>query len=416
MDIQNERLAALIEFAKQTALLKKTPLQNFSQHKDFTRTEERIKGLPGVTFNCQETEFDEVWLRLDRLHETRPPVPDSKLLNLWIDLPRAPNKEPSLKTHAVRQSLIDIGALVVSPAEPVAEGEVVKDKVESIVISLDDFPDSELLKGQLKSYVEVVWRPWAEREKEVRKSIALYSELFMLSQKMQGNLVDSQLELVWGVGVALWTLSSGALAYPLLTQLVEISLNETTMALEIRPRSSEPRLEVDIYASMDNPGVAKLVETSKKFFESTGGVLNPFEPSTFEPLLQSAATFLDASGTYWPPQTTADDRSLPKSTENLVVTDTWVLLARPRTSNLLVQDLERFEAKLAAENLGPLPDAVLSLVTEPSSENEEVTLPPFRGLSVVSGSGGGTGSGTGHVSELYFPMAYNDEQVQIILR
>lgn len=410
MDIQNERLAALIEFAKQTALLKKTPLQNFSQHKDFTRTEERIKGLPGVTFNCQETEFDEVWLRLDRLHETHPPVPDSKLLNLWIDLPSAPNKEPSLKTHAVRQSLIDIGALVVSPVEPFAEGELARDKVESIVISLDDFQDSELLKGQLKSYIEVVWRPWAEREKEIRKSIALYSELFMLSQKMQGNLVDSQLELVWGVGVALWTLPSGALAYPLLTQLVEISLNETTMALEIRPRSSEPRLEVDIYASMDNPGVAKLVETSKRFFESTGSVLNPFESNTFEPILQSAVTFLDAFGTYWPSQTTADDRSLPKPTENLVITDTWVLLARPRTSSLLVQDLERFEARLTAENLDPLPDAVLSLVKDPSSENQEVHLPTFRGLSVVSG----TGSGTGHVSELYFPMAYNDEQVQII--
>lgn len=390
--------------------MKKTPLQNFSQHKDFTRTEERIKGLPGVTFNCQETEFDEVWLRLDRLHETHPPVPDSKLLNLWIDLPRAPNKEPSLKTHAVRQSLIDIGALVVSPVEPFAEGELARDKVESIVISLDDFQDSELLKGQLKSYIEVVWRPWAEREKEIRKSIALYSELFMLSQKMQGNLVDSQLELVWGVGVALWTLPSGALAYPLLTQLVEISLNETTMALEIRPRSSEPRLEVDIYASMDNPGVAKLVETSKRFFESTGSVLNPFEPNTFEPILQSAVTFLDAFGTYWPSQTTADDRSLPKPTENLVITDTWVLLARPRTSSLLVQDLERFEARLTAENLDPLPDAVLSLVKDPSSENQEVHLPTFRGLSVVSG----TGSGTGHVSELYFPMAYNDEQVQII--
>jgi very-short-patch-repair endonuclease len=415
MDLQNERLAALIEFAKQTALLKKTPLQNFSQHKDFTRTEERIKGLPGVTFNCQESEFDEVWLRLDRLHETRPPVPESKLLNLWIDLPRAPNKEPSLKTHAVRQSLIDIGALAVAPpAEPDAESGVAKEKVESVVISLEDFPDRELLKGQLKSYVEVVWRPWAEREKEVRKSIALYSELFMLSQKMQGNLVDSQLELVWGVGVALWTLPAGSLTYPLLTQLVEISLNETTMALEIRPRLSEPRLEVDIYASMDNPGVAKLVDTSKKFFESTGGVLNPFEPSTFEPLLQSAATFLDASGTYWPTQTTADDRGLPKATENLVVTDTWVLMARPRTSNLLVQDLERFEAKLAGENLGPLPNAVLSLVTEPSSENEDVTLPPFRGLSVVSGSGGGTGARGGAVAELYFPMAYNDEQVQIV--
>ena len=413
MDIQNERLAALIEFAKQTALLKKTPQQNFSQHKDFARTEERIKGTPGVTFNCQESEFDEVWLRLDRLHESRPPVPESKLLNLWIDLARAPNAEPSLKTHAVRQSLIEIGALV-SPVEPDAEGDVAKEKVESVVISLEDFPENELLKGQLKSYVEVVWRPWAEREKEVRKSIALYSELFMLSQKMQGNLVDAQLELVWGVGVALWNLPTGTLSYPLLTQPVEISLNETTMALEIRPRSSEPRLEVDIYAAMDNPGVARLVDTSKRFFESTGGALSPFEPSTFEPLLQSAATFLDASGTYWPHRTTADDRSLPKATENLVVTDTWVLMARPRTSNLLVQDLERFEAKLASENPDPLPDAVLSLVTEPTSENKEVTLPPFRGLSVVSGSGGGNGAGTGKVSELYFPMAYNDEQVQIV--
>jgi len=415
MDIQNERLAALIEFAKQTALLKKTPLQNFSQHKDFTRTEERIKALPGVSFNCQETEFDEVWLRLDRLHETRPPVPESKLLNLWIDLPGTPNKEPSLKAHAVRQSLIDIGALTVDPpAESNLEGGAAKAKFESVVISLEVFSGSELLKGQLKSYVEVIWRPWAEYEKEVRKSIALYSELFMLSQKMQGNLVDVQLELVWGVGVALRTLPSGDISYPLLTQLVEISLNETTMALEIRPRSSEPRLEVDIYAALDNPGVAKLVETSKKFFESTGGVLNPFEPSTFEPLLQSAATLLDASGSYWPPQTTPDDRSMPKHTENLVITDTWVIMARPRTSNLLVQDLERFEAKLADENLSPLPDAVLSLVTEPSSEPEEVTLPPFRGLSAVNGSGGGNGVETRHISELYFPMAYNDEQVQIV--
>ena len=135
MDIQNDRLATLIKFAIQTALLKKTPLQNFSQHKDFTRTEDRIKGLPGVTFNLQKTEFDEIWLRLERLHETRPPIPDSKLLNLWIDLPMAPNKEPNLKTHAVRQSLIDIGALAVSPAEPVAEGEEAKEKAESIVIS-----------------------------------------------------------------------------------------------------------------------------------------------------------------------------------------------------------------------------------------------------------------------------------------
>lgn len=414
MSLQNKRLSSLIEFAKQTALLKKTPLQNFLQHKDFVRAEERIKGLPGVTFNCQESECDEVWLRLDRQHETPPPSPESELLKLWIDLPSGPSQDPTLKTHVLRQSLIDIGALVPSKDTADDPDDVISKKTEDAKIPLVDFPDKVALKKQFKSYLEVNWRPWAEQEKGVRKSIALYSELFMLAQTMQGNLVDSQLELVWGVGIALWALPSGTVSYPLLTQLVEISLDESTMALEIRPRSSEPRLEVDIYDAMDNKGTGNLVDVAKTFFSSTDGVLNPFDASTFEPLLQSAVTLLDASGTYWPPQTTADNRSLPKPSESLVVTDTWVLIARPRTSNLLIQDLERFGEHLVSESLGSLAGAIGALVTEPSNENEDVPLPPFRGISPVGGSGGDGAASSGSVSELYFPMPYNDEQVQII--
>lgn len=415
MATQNERLTALIEFSKQTAVLKKTPVQHISQHRDFNRLEEHIKGLPGVTFNSQEDEFDEVWLRVERLHETHPPTPESKLLELWIDLHSSPTKEPSLKTHVVRQSLVEIGALPVvisTGSSSTAESDKDKAEAELIVIALEEFPEEGLLKSQLKAYIEVIWRPWAEREIEIRKNIALYSELFMLSQKMQGSLVAPQLELVWGVGLALQVLPSGTLTYPLLTKLVEISLDEKTMALEIRPRSSEPRLEIDIYASMDNPGVVNLVAVGKKFFEATGGVLHPFEPSTFEPLLQSAATFLDASGTYWPTQTTADDRSLPKPREHLIVTDTWALMARPRTNNLFVEDLERFEAQLISENQD-LPAAVMALVTEPSLMNEEVPLPSFRGLSTVSGSDSGDSWGD-KPYELYFPKAYNDEQAQIV--
>lgn len=408
MATPNERLAGLIEFAKQSALLKSTPPQHVSQHRQFNRFEDKIKALPGVTFNAQEDEFDEVWLRLKRLHEGRPPVPESKLLEVWIDLPSSPQKEPSLKSHADRLKLEAIGALPVVGPE-----DVEKPRIQSSVLALEDFHAREQLDSQLKAYIEVVWKGWAEKEKEVRKSISLYSELFMLSQQLQGNLVDSQLEFVWGVGVGLWSLPKGILTYPLLTQLVEISLDEKSMALEIRPRSSEPRLEVDIYASMDNPGVAKLVAAAKKFFETTGGALSPFDPSTFEGILQSAASFLDASGTYWPSQTTPDDRSLPKVSDSLIVTDTWVLFSRPRTSSLFVQDLERFEKRLEAEEQVELTPAILALVTDPSTSNEDVALPAFRGLSIVGGSEG-TDSGTGKVSELYFPMAYNDEQVQIV--
>ena len=395
------RLKSLIEFAKQSALLRATPARSVSQHKQFNRFEDKLLGLPGLKLNVQDVDFDDVWLRLERLHETRPPVPDSKLLSIWIELSNNPQTEPKLRSRVERARLIEIGAL----PEQVPENE----EQRSPDVLLEDYDDRDALQKQFRSYVDVVWKKWASEERDRRKSISLYAELFLLAQQMQGNLVDSQLELVWGVGVAVWGLQTGTVTYPLLTQLVEISLNETDMSMEIRPRSAEPRLEVELYAASNNAGVAKLASAAKDFFKETENALTPFEPSSFEGLLRSAAAFLDSQGVYWPSQTTPDDRSLPKAGENLVVTDTWVLFARPRTTSLFVQDLERFEKSLEDE-CQVIPAAASALVTDPSDTAEECALPPFRGLSFV----GGSGNECVAVNELYFPMSYNDEQVQIV--
>lgn len=411
MTTQNERLAGLIAFAKQTALLKSTPVHHVSQHKQFNRFEDKIKGLPGVTFNGREDEFDEIWLRLERLHEGHPPIPENELLSVWVELSNSPFKEPSFKAHANRQQLEAIGALSEADRQDCLDADK-KQEPKTLDVAFEDFPNREDLASLLKSYAEGSWKEWCEKEKEIRKSIALYSDLFMLSQQLQGNLVDSQLELVWGIGVGVWRHLEGSYSYPLLSQLVEISFDEKTMALEIRPRATEPRVETDFFAAQGNPGVANLTTVSKKFFGATGGVLSPFEPSTFEALLKSAATFLDASGTYWPTQTTPDDRALPKLSDNLVVTDTWVLFARPRSSSLFIQDLERFERILESGDLVDLPAAVSALVTEPLATIEHEQLPMFRGQSMIGG--GDAPSRMGEPAELYFPMPYNDEQVQIV--
>lgn len=406
-----ERLAGLIEFAKHTARLKTTPPLTVAQHKDFHRFEDRIKGLPGVTFNVAEDEFDEIWLRVERLHESRPPVPDSRLLAVWISLSNSPSTEPALKHQVERQELVELGALAAEPMNP--EGAEGGTRVEPApeFVAFTDFPDKLSVETQLNTYTQVTWRAWAEKEKEVRKSIAFYADLFTVAQKLQGNLVDSQLELAWGLGIGVWALPKGTLTYPVLTQLVEVSLNEKTMALEVRPRSSPPRLEADVYAAMDNPGVSKLAQAAKEFFVGNGHVLNPFEPSTFEAVLKSAASLLDAQGTYWPTVTTADDRTLPKAAEQLAITDTWVLFARPRSSSIFIQDLERFE-KLLEESveLEEVSPAALALVTDPSTEEENVELPAYRGLSNIDGAAGRAGK----AADLFFPMSYNDEQVQIV--
>jgi very-short-patch-repair endonuclease len=402
-----ERILSLIEFAKQSALLRSNAPQSVSQHKLFSRLEEKVLGLPNFHLNAQETDFEEVWLRIERIHEGEPPAPGSHLLKLWLELSRSPTTEPKLRPNVAYSKLIEIGALLVPSQEDA--------KPLPLSISLEEFPDREILEKQLQSYVEVAWKHWAAEEKERRKTIALYAELFLLWQQMQGNLVDSQIELVWGVGIAVWKRTNGMITYPVLTQLVEISLNEVDMSLEVRPRSSAPRLEVDIYAAQDNHGVEQLVKAGKEFFgdNNNNNAISPYEPSTYEAVLRSAVTFLDAHGVYWPDQTAPEDRALPKPTDNLVITDTWVLFARPRTASLFVQDLERFEKALGMEGLD-LPPAVEAIVTEPADENEDVFLPSFRGLSMVGGNGGGSDSHSEKVHELYFPMQYNDEQVQII--
>jgi len=54
------------------------------------------------------------------------------------------------------------------------------------------------------------------------------------------------------------------------------------------------------------------------------------------------------------------------------------------------------------------------VLTEPANTNEDITLPDFRGISMVHGYEGGLSGSGKKVADLYFPMAFNDEQVRIV--
>lgn len=414
METVRARLAGLIEFVKQTALMQKRPALTLSQHNAFSASEEKLRALPGVSLDLHNGEEDEVWLQLERLHETKPPAPLSPLLALWIELKGTPQTEPVLRVRLAREVLINSTAISEderSRLMPVALqiGEEVS--VEEWV-NLEDCLDAGEIRAQFKSYSQTAWRLWAAEEKQRRKSIELYAELFMLVQQMQGNLGDAQLELVWGLGVSTWEHPVvGVIHYPLISQLVEIAINPDSMAIEVRPRAAEPRLEVDAYVAADIAGVGPLATLAKDFFKQDQAGISPFNAASYEPVIRSASTLLDAHGQFLPVTLAEGDRSVPKAAEFLCVTDTWCLFARTRDSNMFIEDLGRFEGGI--EEVDELPAALRAILTEPSSVLEDVALPPFRGLSYVSGSQGGDAPAA-KVHELYFPKPYNDEQVQII--
>lgn len=410
MSLEAERLSALIEFCHQSARLRGKPTAAVSSHSNFSLYEHELAGLPGIRLNHSGLDgTDEIWISVDRLHETKPPEINSEWLAPWIILAKGPNEGPSLRESIDGSALLEVG----THTEDAAEG--LPQAAPNEVIIFNDYPERNRVTALLEEYVKAKWTPWATEEKKRLKTIRLYAQLFTLKQQLEGGIVEAQLELVWGIGIGVWKQPSATVSYPLISQLVELSLNPITAALEIRPRDVNPRVELDWYATQDNPGVADLEKAAKIFFDGLPQTLSPFDRGTFKPLLRSAVTHLDANGVYWPSQTPAEDRAVPKADDKLKVTDTWVLFARPRTNSTYLQDLERLKA--AAEELDELPPAVAAIVTDPDSENPEVEFPAFRGVSASYHSDGadyGSAPPSHKAKDLYFPKPFNDEQVRII--
>lgn len=408
MSIERDRLLSLVEFAQQSARLRSKPAATVTEHGLFSLYEHQMQGLPGIRVNVNGTESeDEIWLAVERLHEVRPPDFASALLQPWVQMTQAPTEEPRLREATVGASLITAGTHC-SSASPPEQGKPVI--APDTTVMLSDYDRCALVKAQFTAYLDTRWRPWAEEEKLRRKTIRLYSQLFTLKQQLEGGIVEAQLELVWGVGVGIWKSNGTAVEYPVVGRLVEMSLNPETAEVEIRPRDVDTRLEIDWYASVNNPGVADLEKAAKDFFGKATTTFSPFDRGTFEPLLRTASTNLDANGIYWPNEVPAEDRTVPKADHKLKITDTWVLFARPRTNSLFLQDLEKL--KKQAEEAKVYPPAVAAVVTDPDTTNPVVELPSFRGASAsyyAERSAGGK-----KARDLYFPKPFNDEQVRIV--
>ena len=393
MTLESERLISLLDFARESVLLRRTPPASITQHNIFSLFEDAVLEQPGLDLDSLEDDDNEIWLSVQRLSEVPPPPTDNSVLAPWVQIDSSPTKRPVLLAYVEASKLADY-------------------LPDTGMVTIDDYPRSEEVQSLYRDYVAGPWAAWSELEKPRRDTIALYGRLFTLKQRLEDGLEESALELVWGIGIALLQ-GAQNLSYPIVTQLVELTLNETTAALEIRPRDVEPELELSWFAAQNNPAVAEVERRAGEFLKDTSEdreAFSPFKPSTFEPALRSAAALLDAGGTYWPDIAGDNEKRLPSADRTLKITGSWVVFARPRTNNAFLQDLRRLRASVE-EGSGPLPSALSSVVTEPSGDNTPLQLPSFRGVTATYQS---EITPQVHPQELYFPKPFNEEQVRII--
>lgn len=364
-----------------------------SRQASFRSNPEDVAGLPGVSMDIQ-LEGDHIWLKVDRLEASKPPAIPPALQGLC-------------------QVSTDPGGPVPTLDEAALQHRIHTES--SAILTSERTPLEARIRGRatqaLREYVDL-WKSWAEGEKPRRKTISLYGDLFALKHQLEAEETAKPTELVWGVGVATWSMSCehGAFpfTYPVLTQAVEVALNDQTMAIEVRPRATNTRVEMDPFVACQVIGAADLEKAIREHLaKHKDKPVTPFDPSTYSDVLKQAATNLDSKGSYQ--EILAKRAAVPSAGQHLVVTDAWVLFSRPRANNYLFEDLKRLRERIAEGC--DIPGGPLALVSPPSDTPVEYEAVNFRGISSRGSYEGGS-----KPEELYFPLPYNGEQVTIVQR
>lgn len=242
--LERERLLSIIDYAQQAARMRQRPTATVTQHQLPALYEHQAQALPGLHFNSSPAEDEgECWFLVERLHETAPPQSENRSLSPWLAPSNSPLEEPKLREFVMGQALIDGGTHRSAKTTSVPTRDAGKLAIDPEgQIFLDALEARDEVRAGLLAYIDSRWRPWAEEEKNRRRTIRLYAQLFTLQQQMEAGIVEATIELVCGVGLGIWNVAGTIVGYPLITRAVELSVNPMTFAIEVHPRDVDPRL------------------------------------------------------------------------------------------------------------------------------------------------------------------------------
>jgi len=373
--------------------------------------------LPGISFPVQHDDA-EAWVRVARVQPSSPPSVPEELL-MWVvveDNPVKPPVEPKLRKR------ID------NPSRPVKAKTTKSKKAEGLKADLEPNSEDEGDLAEqdaggayifLRNNPEIeqayatwmeTWNAWAEKERLVREAAQVYQHLYQLFRDVSAEGPSEVTEVVCGMGHVLWNIrdpESGKVvpySYPLILQRCEVRLAENEdYALELWPVGQHPTLH------LGRLGDGATKEAAEQFWKAKSPgkddePFSPFLPQSFSPMVAGLVARLDASGSL---QQVGE--VLPEPTERLTAYPWFSFFQKKRSHNNLLADLKRLED--AVSNAVALPEILINLVDRDSVHRLPDKLPAFRGVESFT-----LHQTTDAAQDLYFPLAYNEEQIQVVQR
>ncbi|CCD89600.1 conserved protein of unknown function [Bradyrhizobium sp. ORS 285] len=374
-----------------------------------------LEKLPGITFNTFDADGP-VWLSIEHLAATDPPAVESDLAK-WIDVSSDPNRRPLVRQRVTvtvpasdKERMVADGHARADLCSP-ATGHDGSSGLWNVRLHLEHRSD---LVERLDHYLSGPWAAWAAIERPRRRTMAVHQRLREMARAAESGEHHRGCEIVWGLGVSRWRRHGHDLDLPLLERLVTVEcLHGSDAELRIRPRLSGATANLKAFEPL-TPAAQTAAHTAEQMLER-GGELSPFTPSSFEPILSAIGAQLDPQGIYCP---TSPDSALllPDESGQLVVSDRWVIFARPRSEALLRQDIERLRRAMEYTSSTECCLAGMSHLLLGAPDHDALDSPRRR-LSGVIGDPIDIVPDV-HVptdrGDLFFPLPTNSDQMEIV--
>ncbi|MGH9300058.1 MAG: AAA domain-containing protein, partial [Acidimicrobiales bacterium] len=372
--------------------------------------------LPGITFGVPGDM--QAWFSFARCPERQPPPPEPSLAP-WLrsDPHPIPGREPALVSERIVEvsldeatDLIEAGLAECDVVSPVG-GEPSKATRWTVPLRPSELPE---ITTALQAYIGGPWRTWAMAEAPRRKAVGLYEEFFKAHAQISAAGGEGSRELVVGLGIASWRYGGKRIVLPLIEQRAELELDDSNGTLTIEPRNVSPAPALMAFMNLGVPGAAALQREMTKQLEDIARDqdvdLHPLDPSSFKCLLENCAARLDASGVVL-----ASGEAPGPPTETLRISPIFCLIVRSRREDFLRDDLRRLRAVVLDDQV-TIPETARRFVSRLSDEapDHSISAPPWCPPGSRWGGTEGGGNDSTPRRRVFFPLAANDEQEEIV--
>ncbi|MEJ6949407.1 topoisomerase DNA-binding C4 zinc finger domain-containing protein [Natronospora cellulosivora (SeqCode)] len=316
-------------------------------------------------------EKDESWITPASVSIERPIIPSSpepeEDLKKWIVFPGEKLEQPILPSK-----------------------ESINDKIEKedkLGDSYKNFINYEDLLNSYEKYIEE-WQKWYQEIQPLIQVKELYKDLFQVRKKLQ---YEEDLELVLGYGIIIWRHNDRTLKYPIVTHNMVVTHNPEKNLIEvISPDDGTWKLEIEQL----NDTVNQDLSTIRNAFENAN---SEGEKNQFLDLLYQVKGLAADSELI-----SMDLLNSNRANSQLKIIDGWVLFARKKNQNELLNDIFSFRKQIN-DNGTPITSIIENVLNDPNNNSISYHEEDFHDEwnSMLD-------------QEILFPKETNEEQIRIL--